>query len=393
MSSLVDNKISIHKNDIPEYLKCSELYHEIEKGYFVDSENFIKIPSNCLKMTNEINSLNDFFNLRQTIKYWKVYNLYFEIFFDFIEKNRLKNLDYSNLLFSNYNQNDFGFFREIQYLVSHNEIKVGELIKNNLINLLKYFHAKGYKLESDSCDLAAQNGSLDCLIYAKAKGCNWDESTCSDAAESGHLGCLTYAHENGCKWDEDTVLFSAIYGKLECLKYSIENGCDIPKNILKEIIDCDGENSYECYECFKYLHIVKELELEEKLIRICVLKNNINILKYLIENNCPKSSNTLYGRFLIKEDVECENNFYGKFTVKKNTDCINYIYEIDPINGLGLTKYMKMDNKRSLSLKKEELQNIHEIEDFLINNDHVKSDLSNIGFCKTINMPIKEDVN
>ena len=386
MSSFVDNKISIHKNDIPEYLKCSELYHEIEKGYFIDSENFIKVPSNCLKMTNEINSLNDFFNLRQTIKYWKVYNLYFEIFFDFIEQNRLRNLDYSNLLFSDYNQNDFGFIREIQYLVSHNEIKVGELIKNNLINLLKYFHAKGYKLESDSCDLAAQNGSLDCLIYAKAKGCNWDESTCSDAAESGHLGCLTYAHENGCKWDEDTVLFSAIYGKLECLKYSIENGCDIPKNILKEIIDCDGENSYECFKCFEYLHTVKELELEEQLIKSSVLKNGKHILKYLIENNCPRNSNTLCGRYLIKEDIYSN----GKINVKKNIDCINYIFEIDPIFGLGLTKYMKMDNKRSLLIKKEELQNIHKIEDFIINNDYIKEDRSNIGFYNSVNVSNKK---
>ena len=393
MSNFDKDMISIHKNDIPDYLKCSELYAEIEKGYFIDSNNIIKVPNNCLKTTTEINSIDDFFKLRKTIKYWKVKNLFFDKFFDFIEQNRIKGLDYSSLLFTDYNHNDFPFFREIQYLVAHNEISIKDLIKNNLVNLLRYFHLKGYKLESDSCDLAAQNGSLNCLIYVRENGCVWDESTCSEAAELGHLNCLKYAHENGCKWDSETVLFSAIYGKLECLIYSIENGCNIPKNILKEIIDCDGENSYECFECFKYLHSKKELELEEKMIKICVLKNSINILKYLIENNCPKSSNTLYGKFLIKEDVECENNFYGKFTVKKNIDCINYIYEIDPVNGLGLTKYMKMDNKRSLSLKKEELQNIHEIENFLINNDHVKSDLSNIGFYETIKMPIKEDVN
>lgn len=386
----MSNEISIHKNDIPEYLKCSELYHEIEKGYFIDSENFIKVPSNCLKMTNEISSLNDFLNLRQTIKYWKVKNLYFDIFFDFIEQNRLKNLDYSNLLFLDYNQNDLEFLREIQYLVSHNEIKVRELIENNLINLLKYFYIKGYNLKSDSCDVAAKNGSLECLIYLRENGCVWDESTCSEAAELGHLNCLKYAHENGCKWDEETVLFSAIYGKLECLMYSIENGCNIPKNILKEIIDCDGENNYECFKCFKYLHTIKGLELEEQLIRDCVLKNGKHILKYLIENNCPKSSNTLCGRYLIKEDVECKNNFYGKFKVKKNIDCINYIYEIDPIYGLGLTKYMKIDNKISLSIKKEELRRIYEIEDFIINNDYVKKDNSNIGFYNSINITSKD---
>lgn len=338
----MSNEISIHKNDIPEYLKCSELYLEIEKGYFVDSENFIKVPSNCLKMTTEIRSLSDFFNLRQTIKYWKVKNLYFDNFFDFIQQNRLKNLDYSNVLFLDYNQNDFRFLKEIQYLVSHNEIKIRELIENNLINLLRYFHIKGYKLERDSCDLAAQNGSLN---------------------------CLKYAFENGCKWNSDTVLLCGINGNLECLKYSVENGCDIPKNILKDIIDSNTENSFEC---FKYVHNVKKLKLTDELIRSSVLKNNKNILKYLVENECPKNSNTLCGKFIIERNNELNDNIFN------NTDCIDYIYEIDPIYGLGLIKYMKMDNQILLSIKKEDFKKINEVEEFALNNNVVKNDIFSI---------------
>ena len=100
-----------------------------------------------------------------------------------------------------------------------------QVARSGDVELLRFAHEHGCRLDGETCEEAAERGHLEVLRYAHEHGCPWDENTCASAAKHGHLEILRYAHEHGCPWDEDTCASAARDGHLACLRYAREHGC------------------------------------------------------------------------------------------------------------------------------------------------------------------------
>ena len=88
--------------------------------------------------------------------------------------------------------------------------------------------------------MAAESEDLRVLQWLKFHGCPWNVNICNIAVRKNNLEMLKYAHENGCEWTKDTYAhcFESSghrYGKniskklrpglMEILKYLVENNC------------------------------------------------------------------------------------------------------------------------------------------------------------------------
>jgi len=235
---------SLHKNEIPEYLKDSEFYKGIE------SDDSFEIPIEFYKKEIIINTFEDLISYIRIIDFWLVnkikMNLLFEYFpnFQLIKEiqiivnstnNNLCNNIMNKKFFdkSNYTLID-GYSECLEYACNNGYIKCcscTDAASKGHFYCLRNAHENGCKdkYEYDVCYTAAGNGHLDCLIYAHENKYFWYIDTCSNAAGNGHLDCLIYAHENGCVWNKQTCELAAKNGHLDCLKYAHENGCEWTK--------------------------------------------------------------------------------------------------------------------------------------------------------------------
>lgn len=410
--------IEVNLNDIPKYLIESELYNTLLDECQNDNK-IVNIPEQNFKQDETLNNLNDFENLLQTYRYWIVKKYSRSKFFNFVFKNR--DLDYSNII-SNFSV-EFPMMKEIHYL-SIVDIKFFDLgylislgyldlikiyfqknknipksikyfnlaIENDNLKIVMFLHNSGFKGNEESCALAIKNCNIEMLKFLHEIECPWNENTldycndieclkfaikngcldvidksyaCENAVDNDCFECFKYLHENGCELQDESITFRAsISGKLDFLKYSIDNNCEIRNTILHSILDfkkCQDEEFEKIFECFKYLHENVHFKLNEDLVKICVLRNHLKVLKYLIEKKCPVKKNTL-------------NGFY---ITDKNKECVEYILNIYPKNGLGLKKYKEMIDLRNEILinnnNTKELEKIKEIEMNLANKFILKN--------------------
>lgn len=150
--------INLTINDIPDYLKESKLYENIEYDDPFD------IPEELFKKELIINTFDDLVSYIKIFDYWMINNTPNEIY-KFIIGNKDKiNMDLLNDLFH----------------------------MNNLINEIKIIINTPY---NKLCSYFSSIGNLELLKYYHENGCELYKDTCSEAAKNGHLECLKYAHD------------------------------------------------------------------------------------------------------------------------------------------------------------------------------------------------------
>ena len=153
---------SLHKNEIPEYLKNSEFYKNIE------SDGQFEIPINYYKKEIVINSIEDLISYIKIIHYWLVNKTPDEIYkwvFDNKDKIKIDDL------------NEINFIINHKHLINEFDIIINSTNDNICVNVA----GKGY---------------LSCLKWAHGNGCAWNGyKICEIVASHGYLDCLKYAHE------------------------------------------------------------------------------------------------------------------------------------------------------------------------------------------------------
>jgi len=89
------------------------------------------------------------------------------------------------------------------------------------MDVLKWLHSTGSRMDETTCAGAAGGGNLEVLRWAREQGCQWDRLTCAFALIFGHVEVLRWARGHDCPWDKHTC-FSAT-GRLETLRWAREH--------------------------------------------------------------------------------------------------------------------------------------------------------------------------
>jgi len=259
---------SLTINKIPDYLKKSELYKNI------DSDKSFDVPEQLFRKELEINTFDDLVAYILIFDFWIVNKIPTKIYQWVFENKDLINI---NLLNDQFPMNSLVDEIIIIICTSNNKLcekfsSIGHLL------LLTFAHENGCRWNERTCIIASENGHLDCLKYAHENGCKWNKYTCMYAASNGHLECLKYAHENGCEWKESTCRFAAVGGHFECLIYAYENGCQWKAST------CSFAAVGGYLECLKYAH-EKDHQVKFTICSPCATscaasKTTIRYLKY-----------------------------------------------------------------------------------------------------------------
>ena len=284
--------ISLTLNDIPEFLKDSELCKNIESVESFD------IPIELFRKELIINTFQDLIDYIKIFDYWMINNTPYK-FYDWVFKNKDKII--MDLLNDQFPMNDL--INQIKIIIDTTNYNICYIAaKNNFLTLLKYAHKNNYFWDEWTCIYASDNGHLDCLKYAHENGCPWynkichtkhldclkyahtngcdlDADTCSYFAKYGYLDCLKYAHENGCEWDEWTCLKAAENGHLDCLKYAYENGCEWDE------YTCSYAAEHGHLDCLKYAH-ENGCKWDTWTCLNASENGHLECLKYAYENKC-----------------------------------------------------------------------------------------------------------
>ena len=194
-----------------------------------------------------------------------------------------------------------GNLEMIKYCVA-NECPVDEractcAARNGHLEVLKYLREEvKAPVNGKVIKIAACHGDLELIRYLVENKCAGWENGYLDAldtiAKHGHFQCLKYLHEevklplNGRMID-----FAASRGHLEMIRYLVgkkcegwEDGC---LDALSSAVYC-GE-----VECLKYLHeeikVPFDQDDEDSTMDLALRggSTNVEMFKYLIENNCP----------------------------------------------------------------------------------------------------------
>lgn len=119
------------------------------------------------------------------------------------------------------------------------DINIACLIGN--LDIVKILINTGVYWDSNVYYYSCMGGRLCVLKYLFKLAHNdlskpwWTAACCATAAEYNHLHILKYLRKNGCPWDENTTKFALINNNIDILKWSLENNCRISPD-LREII-------------------------------------------------------------------------------------------------------------------------------------------------------------
>jgi hypothetical protein len=143
----------------------------------------------------------------------------------------------------------------------------------------RYLDDDDYLYGEDMCFYAAAYGKLDVLKYLCENNSELSQSVCTGAVKYNNLECLKYLHKIGCPWSYDTCSYASRHGNLECLKYLHENGCEWYTDT------CTFAASSNRLECLKYA-IENGCSYDEYTFDTAVRNEHIDCLKYLHKVKC-----------------------------------------------------------------------------------------------------------
>ena len=379
--------ISLTINDVPDYLKESKLYENIE------SDDSFDIPIEYFKKELVINTFDDLVSYIKIFDYWIMNKTPNEIYkFVFDNKDKI-NMD---LLNDQFPINDL--IKQIKIIINTPINNLSNICSSHgYLDLLIYIHKYGnsYYWDIDTFMLAAENGNLECLKYLNENDGGWDHTTCHSAARYGHLDCLKYAHENNCPWNEDldnsdysdewesdlyegTCSSAAENGHLDCLKYAHENGCDWYH------YTCSFAAGNGHLECLKYAHR-NGCEWNSYTCESAARNGHLECLKYAHENGCEWNSNS-FSEAIKNGHLECAKYIYDKgcymYDLPSDTfseaiknghlECAKYIYE----KGYYISNHLSNDSMCRIAAKNGHLECVKYIHSISVISE-IKNNLNN----------------
>jgi len=221
---------TIKINEIPDYLKNSEFYLNLEITN--NDSNTIVIPAINFKQDCKIRNFDELIKLLHTLRFWMApIEDFYCVIFDFVKMCNV--IRYAELyeIFSDIEIiNDIKYLHQIYFIerksvpVIITEQELNKVCELGLLYLLKYFHRHKCKLNEDMMYCCVQYGQLECLKYLHNNGVIIDENLLNTSCLFGNFECLTYLHHMGFKIDEGCVNSSITSNNFECLKYCLENG-------------------------------------------------------------------------------------------------------------------------------------------------------------------------
>ena len=104
---------------------------------------------------------------------------------------------------------------------------------------------------------------------------------CSEVALTNKLEFLKWAREvKQCEWDEKTIKVAVVIDNLEMLKYCFSNNC--PYDEEESCIHAAADGKLDCVR-FLFDKVKPSRETEEKAARRAAGKGRIDILRYFVE--------------------------------------------------------------------------------------------------------------
>lgn len=157
-----------------------------------------------------------------------------------------------------------------------------QTIYNENYNMFKWLRKKGFYLDENAFNAAAEMGNLDILRFLENNNCEWSTDAINFAIIGGSIECVKYLIHKGFQWDSDA--YSLACDNIEILKYLISISANdlsrpwINSNVFKKAVEignvkvCKLLKKYNCGYDIRSANIAFE-------------KGNITVLKWLIDNN------------------------------------------------------------------------------------------------------------
>lgn len=316
-------KMKINLEDIPSYLKNSEVYKNLTskniKYIFSETTTFhstqfahsnpFTIPLYKINDNPKDLTLNNWTNMLKTIYFWKLKDIPIE-FFIYIHYNLNKSL---NLVLKKYN--------------------------NNLTKWLLTFEFDDKFLSkiiaSGPTELCSENTKFDLLVYIIQNNIKEINNISLQLCQVGNTKMVKYILSNTCNLDKDSMItLSAKYGHLELVKLLIDfYGVDILHYFYDLPLRVAGENGH--VDVFKYLINLcgtKYIsEFNEELLRHSASKGHYQIVQILLEigvniharnnealNNAVKNGNFDTVKILLKYGANINDIYHTLWYAVEN---------------------------------------------------------------------------
>lgn len=191
---------------------------------------------------------------------------------------------------------------------------------NGYLPIVQWFDEKKYRLNDNVCSAAAESGNLELLQWLYEQGCKFNEEACINAVIEGTLENIKWLYSINSSqgfWDEDMV--SCTNGKLELLQWFhlgigikletwsedvferiimnvgletlqwLHNNAELSTHILRDELNFIAVR-YEQYDILCWLN--KNGYTWTTKLCTYAAGRNINILTFLLSNNCPMDDET-----------------------------------------------------------------------------------------------------
>lgn len=235
-----------------DWMVTSDLYNNFDDEIVIPDRYVLSDDLNNLKITNDA----DFYKLLDTLRYWMINIIPYEIY-DYVIKSKEKgNLDlhqFENFTLFNsvilFNRRGFNELLNLDLIINKQQLRqeyfrlIALTVSNNHFDLLRYLQEH------------ITNKNQFFLHSEKIKKLRNEKSSiiCGYAIANDNLDILKYLHENGYNWDSVNV--ASVVGRcnLQMLKYM-----------------------------YKYSDVRNMLSLE-----IAIKKYDLDIIKFLLESKSP----------------------------------------------------------------------------------------------------------
>jgi len=269
--------ISIRYSDIPQYLRDSAFYEELNSD---EEDEEIQIPSDCFAESDAtVDTEQDFICLVKVTDFWGIkkipvgllqycsvvaYSIWDKIFED----------QFADLL-------GFPYALRLVFSTTHNRLyRAIEIQRIEIVEFLIMKMDPG----NEATTAAAEVGRLDYLKLLQQHGYTWSARACRKAAEGGHIECLKYLHTEGCDWDWSLYQSAAQHGHMDCILYALDHG--LPHSWCATEALASAGNLEDLQ-----LAVTRGCELVDFATEAAARNGHVDCLRYLIEADCPVLSN------------------------------------------------------------------------------------------------------
>jgi len=175
-------------------------------------------------------------------------------------------------------------------------------VKRNEIDILKYLIKDGCNIDCRASYVAVQNDNFEILKYCVKKNI-YSDSTLNVAASENNVKMMKYLIKKNCDFDHVTCNYAANSGSYEALKFLIENNCCLNYDIY----DCAvmGGNLKLLKYLFRYTACdLSKPHFTQNTMQIAVNKGFFNIVRWLTSKKCYMDHYSTYTA-AKNNDIEC----------------------------------------------------------------------------------------